>query len=95
MFTSLQVPVNRRYEFGDKWVTVTRVVDWPFTALKTPTRANGMIISLAKEFTAIAFEMPDHVDPLHAADKTKVSRMTVAPSKDCSASARFDSRKAS
>jgi hypothetical protein len=54
----------------------------------------GVIISFAKEFTAIAFKMTDQVDPLHAAGNTNVSRMTVAPSRDCSASARFASKPA-
>ena len=35
---------------------------------------------------------PDQIDPFHAACKSRVSRMTSAPSRDCADSARFASR---
>src|SRR5208283_5663680 len=54
--------------------------------------AHGMIVAFSKKLAAKSFQVANQIDALHAAGSTKVSRMTAAPSKDCSDMARFAPR---
>jgi hypothetical protein len=52
----------------------------------------SMIASLAEKLAPVLFQMPDQIDPFHAACRIRVSRMTSAPSIDCADRALFASR---
>lgn len=51
-----------------------------------------VVASLMQELAPVVFQMPDPIDPFHAAGRISVSRMTSAPSTDCADKARFASR---
>src|SRR5208282_3810623 len=56
-----------------------------------PIDVDGVVVALPQELAPAAFQVANQIDPFHAAGSTKVSRMTAAPSRDCSDMARFAS----
>src|ERR1035437_1403156 len=50
---------------------------------------NGVVAALAQELTAVTLQVPDKLQPLHAAPRRNGSRMTSWPHKSSSASSRL------
>ena len=87
-------PVNQEIVAG---FSGEKIVHFPMPRnRRRPSRfaihVHSVVAFLAQELTPVLFQMADQVHPFHSASKTRVSRMTSAPSRDCADSARFASR---